>query len=580
MGLQSVSNILSFTATLGRLSSVFPSYVKRKGSHMLQDTGKKMFRYQIRCFSMEREVSRSFNSGYTGFWDVESSGYDPFPLGGKITSLHSVTVLPGAAIGAETSSALMEIFQAAGVPVRFELLQVANPEEGVPEEVTYSLKKNRVAIKGPFPSNPLSKKDSFNIQLRRDNGLFANIVHCFNIPGVRSRYENVDIVLIRENTEGEYSGLEHETISGVVENLKVISERASLRIAEYAFHLSGATVVLLEVLEKEGNSLEEHILIVWLLRDRERRDEIRLKSAVDVLQLLTSRRVEVDTDNFQQNKTQLLNILMDWKNDRKPMEKATISGIVLDPETTVTGKPIVYPEDKEEAFIENIGEEIFLHDFTPVFVRPAPPLLPLGNEELKWFDLEGIHEVTWDNTMCEKLSQVEELKDLMNKASKGPLQPQQQQTLLSLIENPRLLHRCGLTPAKLPDLVENNPVVAVEVLLKLISSNKISEYFSALVNMDMSLHSMEVVNRLTTAVELPPEFIHMYISNCIHSCENIRDKYTQNRLVRLVCVFLQSLIKNKIVNVQDLFIEVQAFCIEFSRIREAASLFRLLKNLE
>jgi hypothetical protein len=126
-------------------------------------------------------------------------------------------------------------------------------------------------------------------------------------------------------------------------------------------------------------------------------------------------------------------------------------------------------------------------------------------------------------------------------------------------------------------------MIAVELLLKLIEVNspRIPAFLNVLVKMDLSVHSMELVKTLTSAAALPEDFIHRYISACIAACDAIeqRSQKQQNRPVRLVCVFLQSLIRTKVIDVQAIQYEVLSFCVKFSRIREAASLFRLLQNL-
>src|SRR5881396_3606629 len=153
---------------------------------------------------------------------------------------HRVTLIPGDGIGPEVSAAVLRIVEAAGVDIEWEQYIVGGHAQdlagsSLPDEVVESVRRNKVALKGPVETPVGGGFESVNVRLRKVLDLYANLRPVRNLPGVPSRFGDVDLVIVRENTEGLYSGLEHEVVPGVVESLKVITEKASTRIARFAF---------------------------------------------------------------------------------------------------------------------------------------------------------------------------------------------------------------------------------------------------------------------------------------------------------------------------------------------------------
>jgi isocitrate dehydrogenase (NAD+) len=152
----------------------------------------------------------------------------------------TITLIPGDGIGPEVTDAVLRILGTAGFDARWERHDAGIPAiersgKPLPPELLDSIRRNRVALKGPITTPVGHGFASVNVGLRKSLDLYANLRPVFNLPGVPSRFAGVDLVIVRENTEDLYAGLEHEIIPGVVESLKIITRSASTRIARFAF---------------------------------------------------------------------------------------------------------------------------------------------------------------------------------------------------------------------------------------------------------------------------------------------------------------------------------------------------------
>ncbi|KAF0427073.1 CCR4-NOT transcription complex subunit 11 [Gigaspora margarita] len=246
------------------------------------------------------------------------------------------------------------------------------------------------------------------------------------------------------------------------------------------------------------------------------------------------------------------------------------------------------PETKKSRSWVEIGDkEVREISYTP------PPQVQAMQHEPHSLELDSVVEVDY-NTLAANLDR-DEVRSLMNRALQGALSiPEEEFILKQLEKNDKLIYTCDFSPEKLPFLIENNSRVAIKVLLQLKSSPQIDQYLETLLTIDdpersqqssmepvnRMRSSMEVVNNLLLSFPLTPEFLHSYLSNCVRACEGCQNRGIQERQVRLICVFLQSLIHKNIIDVSRFFIEIQAFCLQFSRNREAASLFRFLLDYQ
>jgi isocitrate dehydrogenase (NAD+) len=153
---------------------------------------------------------------------------------------YTVTLIPGDGIGPEVTAAARTVISATGVAIEWDVQEAGGDViekygTALPEPTLESIRRNGVALKGPI-TTPVGKGfTSVNVKLRKELKLYANFRPAKTIPGVKSRYDNVDLIVVRENTEGLYSGLEHEVIPGVIESLRVITYDASERIVRFAF---------------------------------------------------------------------------------------------------------------------------------------------------------------------------------------------------------------------------------------------------------------------------------------------------------------------------------------------------------
>ncbi|KAM3144428.1 hypothetical protein pb186bvf_003592 [Paramecium bursaria] len=210
--------------------------------------------------------------------------------------------------------------------------------------------------------------------------------------------------------------------------------------------------------------------------------------------------------------------------------------------------------------------------FTADFLRPIPIYY---KQDCDFLDFSQIIDVQWNYNVQVSNDRLSQVKEIMQKAYQSQINDQEEKLLQDYFDNDQsLVKNSGLSPKVFPNLVEKNPQLAVFMVVKICQTPEFYEYLNKFLEIDLSKNVLDVYSNLISKVNISTDFTGLFVQQCIQQCQR------QIRLVRFVCVFIKQLLKNKLLFLKDVKTELYAFAIENTRLQEATSLWKQLKQIE
>ncbi|CAD8119224.1 unnamed protein product [Paramecium sonneborni] len=212
------------------------------------------------------------------------------------------------------------------------------------------------------------------------------------------------------------------------------------------------------------------------------------------------------------------------------------------------------------------------------FIRPIPKIV---SSELQWNDNIYMINLQWNYTLEINQDKLSQVKEIIQKACITEINDEEKKLLFDYLSNEKdLLKNCGFTSQRLPIIIEKNQDIAHFLLIQICNLDGFEEFLEVFIQIEVTQNTLELFAHLFGELKLPQEYITQYINYCIDFCNNIKEKQQQNKLVRFVSVFIQQMLRLKAFSTKDILTDLQAFCIEFSKVGEVSKLFKLVKGQE